>query len=101
VDEAVDLVHEPPPLFRPILMFRHHRLLVLVEPVDHLDQRADRLELAAPDRFSNETQGRHETFELQMRVVSAPRSMTRLPRTSATIWRMRSALTRSSRAISS
>ena len=36
--------------FRPIRMFRHDRVLVLVEPIDHLDQRGDRLEL--PDARS-------------------------------------------------
>ena len=44
---------------------------MLVEPVDHLDQRSDRLELAAPDRLSDDTQGRHQPFELQVSVVDA------------------------------
>jgi hypothetical protein len=49
VDEAVDLVEQTLPLFRAVLMFRHHRILVLVEPVDHLDEGSDRLELPASD----------------------------------------------------
>jgi hypothetical protein len=44
---------------------------VLVEPVDHLDQRSNGLELATPDRLADEAQGRHQAFELQMRVVRA------------------------------
>ncbi len=31
----------------------------------------DRLELAAPDRLADDTQGGHQAFELQMRVVDA------------------------------
>ena len=38
VGDAVDLVEQALPLLRPISMFRHDRVLVLVEPVDHLDQ---------------------------------------------------------------
>jgi hypothetical protein len=71
VDEAVDLVEQALPFLRPILIFRHDRLLVLVEPIDHLDERADRLELATPDRLADKTQGGHQAFELQMRVVGA------------------------------
>jgi hypothetical protein len=71
VDDAVDLVEQPLPLLRPIGMFRHDGVLVLVEPIDHLDQRGDGLELPTPDRLSNETQGWHQAFELQMRVVDA------------------------------
>jgi hypothetical protein len=44
---------------------------MLVEPVDHLDERSDRLKLAAPDRLSDDTQGGHQAFELQMRMVGA------------------------------
>ena len=38
VDDAVDLVEQTLSLFRPIGMFRHDRVLVLVEPIDDLDQ---------------------------------------------------------------
>ena len=71
VDEAVDLVEQTLPLLWAVTVFRHDRLLVLVEPVDHLDERSDRLELPAPDRLSDDTQGGHQAFELQMRVVGA------------------------------
>jgi hypothetical protein len=54
-----------------VTVFRHHRLLMLVEPVDHLDERGDRLELSAPDRLADDTQGGHQAFELQVRVVDA------------------------------
>jgi hypothetical protein len=35
------------------------------------DERSDGLELAAPDRLADETQGGHQAFELQMRVIRA------------------------------
>ena len=44
---------------------------MLVEPVDHLDERRDRLEFAAPDRLADDTQGGHQAFELQMGMVLA------------------------------
>jgi hypothetical protein len=44
---------------------------MLVEPVDHLDERSDRLELAAPDRLADDPQGGHQAFELQVSVVDA------------------------------
>jgi hypothetical protein len=53
VDETVDLVEQPLPFFRAVIVFRHDRHLVPVEPVDHLDERSDRLELSARDRFSD------------------------------------------------
>jgi len=71
VDEAVDLVEQALPLLGAVIVFRHDRLLVLVEPVDHLDERSDGLELPAPDRLSDDAQGGHQAFELQMRVVDA------------------------------
>jgi hypothetical protein len=71
VDEAVDLVEQTLPLLRPIRMFRHDRVLVLVEPIDHLDQRGDGLEFATPDRLADKTQGWHQAFELQVSVVDA------------------------------
>jgi hypothetical protein len=71
-DDAVDLVEQTLPLLGPVLIFHRDRLLVPVEPIDDLDERSDRLELAAPDCFSDEAEGRHEAFELQMRVVGAP-----------------------------
>jgi hypothetical protein len=40
-----------PPL-GPVLIFRHHGFLMLVEPVDHLDQRGQRPKLPAPDRLA-------------------------------------------------
>jgi hypothetical protein len=44
----------------------------LSKPIDHLDERADRLELSASDRLlSDKTQGGHQAFELQVRVVGA------------------------------
>ena len=72
VDEAVDLVEQALPLLGVVTVFRHDRLLMLVEPVDHLDERSDRLELAAPDRLSDDTQGGHQAFELQVSTVDAP-----------------------------
>jgi hypothetical protein len=69
--DAVNLVEQALPLFRPIAVFYRDCILVLVEPVNHPDERADGLEVPAPDRFSDETQGWHEAFELQMRVVGA------------------------------
>ena len=55
----------------PYLMIRDDRFLVLVEPINHPDERADRPELAAPDRLARDPQGWHQAFELQMRVVGA------------------------------
>jgi hypothetical protein len=84
-----------------VTVFRHHRLLMLVEPVDHLDERGDRLELSAPDRLADDTQGGHQAFELQVRVVDAAVDdplARELPRRSG---EPAPALTRSSPAISS
>jgi hypothetical protein len=52
VGEAVDLVEQTLPFLRPVSMFRHDGFLVLVEPIDHFDERRDRLELAASDRLA-------------------------------------------------
>src|SRR5271154_6143190 len=41
VADAVNLVEEALPLFRPVPIFRPDRLLTLVEPIDHLDERGD------------------------------------------------------------
>ncbi len=71
VGDAVDLFDEPLPLLRSIRMFRDDRILMLVEPVDQLDERRDRLELATPNRLADDTQGGHQAFELNMRVVGA------------------------------
>ncbi|MBV8793322.1 MAG: hypothetical protein JO136_00150 [Hyphomicrobiales bacterium] len=53
------------------ITYYRHRLLVLVEPINHLDERADSVEFAARDRLVRDAQGRHQAFELQMRVVLA------------------------------
>src|ERR1700733_8857045 len=58
-------------LLRAVTVFRPDRLRMLVEPVDHLDQRGGRLELATPDRLADDPHGGHQAFELQMRVVDA------------------------------
>ena len=61
-----------PPAYKCIC---HDRGLVLVEPVDHLDQRGDGLQLAAPDRFADDTQGGHQAFELQVSAVDEYRPL--------------------------
>src|ERR1700679_4284863 len=40
VDETVDLGEEALPLLGAVIVFRYDRVLVLVEPVDHLDEGA-------------------------------------------------------------